>query len=169
MYKLNKVRFELLPNQRFLMLKRIEQLGRIIKLYRDNGGASSNLIESLFFIVSSLPLIDNPKKLQKRRNRKTGKSSWKFRWKNIQVKFEEEDYYYVTKLILDCEKWYKHQQEPKTEAKKVTILWHFVIQPDGKMKRNRPDIVIKDYKRKTYPWCNGYRRRKWTRQHEFKS
>ena len=20
-----------------------------------------------------------------------------------------------------------------------------------------------------YPWCNGYRRRKWTRRHEFKS
>ena len=38
---------------------------------------------------------------------------------------------------------------------------------------NKRDICIKDYLywevERWYPWCNGYRRRKWTRRNEFKS
>ena len=50
--------------------------------------------------------------------------------------------YYGT---FDCEKWYKYQKEPITEAKKTTILWDFSLQTDRKLKSNRPDRVINDY------------------------
>ena len=61
-----------------------------------------------------------------------------------------------------------HQPEPITEAKESTILWVFVIQIDWKIKSNWPDIMVKDYKRKTclcvceyvlahaYAMCIGY-------------
>ena len=48
---------------------------------------------------------------------------------------------------MDSEKCYKHQPEQITEA---TILCDFVIQTDRKMKSNRQDIVIEDYKNQTY-------------------
>ena len=32
----------------------------------------------------------------------------------------------------------------------MTIVWDFAIQTDRKTKRNRPDIVVEDDKRKTY-------------------
>ena len=52
---------------------------------------------------------------------------------------------------MDREKGYKPQPEPITEAKEAaTILWDFAIETDRKIKRNRPDLVVKDYKRKTY-------------------
>ena len=51
---------------------------------------------------------------------------------------------------MDCENEYKHQPEPITEANDIIILWDFAIQNDRKIKRNRPDLVVKDYKRKTY-------------------
>ena len=35
---------------------------------------------------------------------------------------------------LDREKWYKHQSEPITEAKRVTIFWYFAIQNRKKNK-----------------------------------
>ena len=47
--------------------------------------------------------------------------------------------------ISNGEKWYKHQPEPLTEAKRATILWDFAIQTGRKIKINRPDIVFKDY------------------------
>ena len=50
--------------------------------------------------------------------------------------------------ILDWEKWYKHQSKSITETKRATILWHMAIQTDRKIKSNRLDIVVKDYKRK---------------------
>ena len=45
---------------------------------------------------------------------------------------------------LDCGKCYKHQPEDKG----ATLLWKFAIQTDRKIKNNRPDIKVKDYKRK---------------------
>ena len=51
--------------------------------------------------------------------------------------------------ILDCEKWYKHQSEPFAEPKEAGILWDFSIQTDRKIKNNKPDLVVKDYKSKT--------------------
>ena len=52
---------------------------------------------------------------------------------------------------MDFEKWYKHQPGPITEAKGANILWDLAIQTDRKKttKNNRPDIVVKYYKRKT--------------------
>ena len=50
--------------------------------------------------------------------------------------------------ILDCKKEYKHQPEWIAEAKEATILWDFTIQTDRKIKNNRPDFVVKDFKRK---------------------
>ena len=47
--------------------------------------------------------------------------------------------------MLNCEKWYKYQSEP---AKEATILLDFTIQTDRKIKNNRPDFVVKDFKRK---------------------
>ena len=32
-----------------------------------------------------------------------------------------------------------------------------------------PDRALSAEKQSVYPWCNGYRLRKWTRRHEFKS
>ena len=49
--------------------------------------------------------------------------------------------------LLGCEKWYKHQQI--TEAKWTTILWAFSIQTDWKIKSNRLNIEVKNYKKKT--------------------
>ena len=36
-----------------------------------------------------------------------------------------------------------------TEAKEATIVWEFAFQTNQKIKCNRPDIVDKDYQRKT--------------------
>ena len=49
---------------------------------------------------------------------------------------------------MNCEKWYKHQYESITELKGATILREFAIQTNSKIKDYRPDIVVKDYKRK---------------------
>ena len=40
--------------------------------------------------------------------------------------------------------WYEHQPE----VKGATILWDFAIQTSRKIKSHRPDIVVKDNKRK---------------------
>ena len=42
-----------------------------------------------------------------------------------------------------------HQTKPIGEAKGATILRDFAIQIGRKIKDNRPDLVVKDYKRKT--------------------
>ena len=57
---------------------------------------------------------------------------------------------YIYNGILDYKKWYKHQAEPITEVKEAYILWDFAIQTDRKIKSHRPDIVIKEYKRKAW-------------------
>ena len=47
------------------------------------------------------------------------------------------------------EKWYKHKPDPVTEGQNATILWDFGINTDRTVRANRPDIVIKDYNRRT--------------------
>ena len=44
--------------------------------------------------------------------------------------------------------WYEHHPEPVTEGDQVTILWDFPIHTDRTIKANRPDIVVKDLKKK---------------------
>ena len=49
---------------------------------------------------------------------------------------------------MKCEKWYKNQPEPITKAKIATIFWDFAIQTNRKIKITRPDIMVRNYKRK---------------------
>ena len=49
----------------------------------------------------------------------------------------------------------------------VGIIWEFEIQTYHLISNRRSNFVIVK-KRWRCPWCNGYRRRKWTRRHEFK-
>ena len=46
------------------------------------------------------------------------------------------------------EKWYEHQPCIVTEGKEVTILWDMPILTDKEIAANRPDIVVKDRKKK---------------------
>ena len=50
-------------------------------------------------------------------------------YKERQDKIEQDIHWIVGTYygILDCEKWYKHQPEPITGAKGVTILQDFTI------------------------------------------
>ena len=52
--------------------------------------------------------------------------------------------------IFDCEKLCKHQLQPIIESKEAIIFWVFAIKTDWKIKNNRPNIVVTDYKRKTW-------------------
>ena len=47
-------------------------------------------------------------------------------------------------------KWYEHKPPQVGENDKVTILWDFTINTDRTIQANRPDIVIKNNKQKTY-------------------
>ena len=49
----------------------------------------------------------------------------------------------------NAEHWYEHHPEPVTEGNGVTILWDFTIHTDKSIKANRPDIIVKDCKKKT--------------------
>ena len=44
--------------------------------------------------------------------------------------------------ILKYTKWDKHEQEPTVEAKGATIFRDFAIQTVGKIKSNRPYILV---------------------------
>ena len=56
--------------------------------------------------------------------------------------------YYTQKKIK--KKWYKHTAEQVVEGKHVVVLWDFAVHTDRKVDVNRPDIVIKDFKERTY-------------------
>ena len=47
-------------------------------------------------------------------------------------------------------KWYEHKTLPVADTPEVTILWDFSIGTDKTIRANRPDIVIKHKKYKTY-------------------
>ena len=47
-----------------------------------------------------------------------------------------------------AEHWYEHHPDPVTETQDVTILWDFSVHTDRTIKANRPDIIIKDRKKK---------------------
>ena len=56
--------------------------------------------------------------------------------------------------IKTSEKWYDDEPETVTENEDVTILWDMPIHTDLKITANRPDIVIKDHKTKTYEFID---------------
>ena len=47
-----------------------------------------------------------------------------------------------------AEHWYEHYPDAVTEGKGVNILWDFTIHTDRSIKANRPDVIVKDYKKK---------------------
>ena len=49
-----------------------------------------------------------------------------------------------------CEKRYQYQPKLIPEIKLRTNCWDLQIQTERKMKRNTPDIVVKDYERTTW-------------------
>ncbi|XP_066912726.1 uncharacterized protein [Clytia hemisphaerica] len=49
----------------------------------------------------------------------------------------------------DASFWYEHHPPAVVESKNVTILWDFPINTDRTIKANRPDIVVKDRKKRT--------------------
>jgi hypothetical protein len=48
-----------------------------------------------------------------------------------------------------ADKWYEHQTPPVVENADVSILWDFGIHTDRTIVANRPDIVIRDKKKRT--------------------
>ncbi|KAL1447790.1 hypothetical protein WDU94_009835 [Cyamophila willieti] len=47
------------------------------------------------------------------------------------------------------EKWYEHSPDPVVNTQDVTIIWDTQVQTDRGIKANKPDIIIKDKKRRT--------------------
>ena len=56
-----------------------------------------------------------------------------------------------------------NQENIKTLGEKKKIYKHLGILEVDSIKQEKGKII------KEFPWCNSYRRRKWTRRHEFKS
>ena len=48
------------------------------------------------------------------------------------------------------EKWYENEPKTVTEKNNVTILWDMPIHTDRTITANRPDIVLKNKKDKTF-------------------
>ena len=46
------------------------------------------------------------------------------------------------------ENWYEHQPEAVTQTDNVIILWEYNIQTHRKIKANKPDITVKDKRKK---------------------
>ena len=49
------------------------------------------------------------------------------------------------------DKYYKHEQSTVIENNAVTILWDMTVQTDKEIKTNRPNIVVKDKEKRTWP------------------
>ena len=47
-------------------------------------------------------------------------------------------------LVKTNSEWYKYEHSPVLENENFKILWDFNIQPDKKIRANRPDIVFVD-------------------------
>jgi len=52
--------------------------------------------------------------------------------------------------IETTDKWYTHMPKPVCEIGDVTVLWNQVVHTDRKVTANRPDIIIKNKKEKTF-------------------
>jgi hypothetical protein len=48
------------------------------------------------------------------------------------------------------DKWYTHTPSPVYEKGDVTVLWNQAVRRDRDATANRPDIIIKNKKEKTY-------------------
>ena len=68
-------------------------------------------------------------------------STWD--WTSVSIVIGE--YIVFIERYRKTEKLYKKQ----SKSKETIIIWDFATQNDRKIESNRPDIVVKDYKRKT--------------------
>jgi hypothetical protein len=50
--------------------------------------------------------------------------------------------------IETADKWYTHMPKPVYEEGDVTVLWNQTFHTDSEFKANRPNIIIKNKKRK---------------------
>ena len=50
--------------------------------------------------------------------------------------------------IETTDKWYTHMPKPVYEEGDVTVLWNQAVHTDREVTANRPDIIIKNKKRK---------------------
>ena len=50
------------------------------------------------------------------------------------------------------DKWYTHMPKPVYEEGDVTVLWNQALHTDREDTTNRPDIIIKNKKRKHVDW-----------------
>ena len=53
--------------------------------------------------------------------------------------------------IVTADKWYTHMPKPVCEEGDVTVLWNQAVHTDREVTANRPDIIIKNKKRKHAP------------------
>ncbi|KAF2902349.1 hypothetical protein ILUMI_03840 [Ignelater luminosus] len=67
--------------------------------------------------------------------------------------------------------WYEHNPQPVVEARETIIMWNKQIQTDREIRANKPDIVIKQKKRKEMfdHRCSSTRRQKSGRKESRKS
>ena len=67
--------------------------------------------------------------------------------------------YIIIIIIIICktlgiettDKWYTHMPKPECEEGDVTVLWNQAVHTDREVTANRPDIIIKNKKRKHAP------------------
>ena len=52
--------------------------------------------------------------------------------------------------IETTDKWYTHMPKPLYEEGDVTVLWDQTVHTDREVTINRPDIIIKNKKEKTF-------------------
>ena len=57
-----------------------------------------------------------------------------------------------TGVQLDKKEWYEHVPKPVETGQggNVTILWNQQVQTDRTISNNKPDIIIRDYEKRTY-------------------
>ena len=50
----------------------------------------------------------------------------------------------------NADKWYTHMPKPVYEEGDVTVLWNQVVHTDREITANRPDIIIKNKKKRKH-------------------
>ena len=52
--------------------------------------------------------------------------------------------------IENTDKWYNHMPKPMCEEGDVTVLWNQAVHTDREFTANRPDIIIKNKKKRKH-------------------
>ncbi|XP_077969924.1 uncharacterized protein LOC144424459 [Styela clava] len=89
--------------------------------------------ETIDHIVSGCKVLA-PTEYTERHNKTASYSHWKV-CKHYHIPTED--------------RWYNHKPEPLAENENVTILWDFTVHTDKTIGANRPDIIVKDFTKKS--------------------